>query len=202
MPTRFEDVLICGGNLLEIMSTSASARTASRREIPTRNIDGAAVHREETSRIGLARERPSTSPTAPQARATDQVRFELCYLDMDPNLKCVTLWREPNIWPSSRAGTCSTTPPRTTSRLANQETSYSEDENIMHISYESGELEDPAYPGVVTEYPGLVLKKKTQDLMDTPDEPCRLEIDFDNGAPSLFASTAAWRVTNATGGTL
>ena len=25
----------------------------------------------------------------------DQVRFELCYLGMDPNLKCVTLWREP-----------------------------------------------------------------------------------------------------------
>ena len=70
----------------------------------------------------------------------------------------------------------------------------------MHISYESGELEDPAYPGVVTEYPGLVLKKKTQDLMDTPDEPCRLEIDFDNGAPiAVREHDASGAVTNATG---
>ena len=28
-------------------------------------------------------------------KGNDQVRFELCYLGMDPNLKCVTLWREP-----------------------------------------------------------------------------------------------------------
>eukprot|EP01050_Picozoa_sp_SAG11_P051398 SAG11_NODE_29193_length_313_cov_1.336449_1_plen_60_part_10 len=31
--------------------------------------------------------------------------------------------------------------------------SFSTDENIMHISYESGVLEDPAYPGHHAEYP-------------------------------------------------
>lgn len=30
---------------------------------------------------------------------------------------------------------------------ATKKHSYSEDENLMHISYESGELEDPAFPG-------------------------------------------------------
>ena len=30
---------------------------------------------------------------------------------------------------------------------ATKKHSYSEDENLLHISYESGELEDPAYPG-------------------------------------------------------
>ena len=92
----------------------------------------------------------------------------------------------------------------------------------MHISYESGELEDPAYPGnnvecVVREllallrlwcfksspsalgrfcdlsevhvvldnrrYPGMVLKKKTVDIMDAPDQPANLTIHFESGTP-------------------
>jgi len=66
---------------------------------------------------------------------------------------------------------------------ATKKHSYSEDENIFHISYESGELEDPAFPGHAAEYPGLVLKKKTVDIMDTPDVPARLTIDLERGEP-------------------
>lgn len=68
---------------------------------------------------------------------------------------------------------------------ATKKHSYSEDENMYHISYESGELEDPAYPGHHTEggYPGLVLKKKSVSLLDAPDVPARLTIDFEQGNP-------------------
>ena len=135
-------------------------------------------------------------------KGNDQVRFELCYLGMDPNLKCVTLWREPEYLAKfeGRQDLLDYASSHNIPVSQTKKHSYSEDENIMHISYESGDLEDPAYPGVVTEYPGLVLKKKTQDLMDTPDEPCRLEIDFDNGAPiAVREHDASGAVTNATG---
>ncbi len=32
-------------------------------------------------------------------------------------------------------------------------------------------------------YPGLVLKKKTVDILDTPDTPCDLTIEFAKGEP-------------------
>ena len=63
----------------------------------------------------------------------------------------------------------------------------------MHISYESGELEDPAFPGHAREYPSEMWKKTTP-LADTPDTPANLTIDFERGAPV--------RVTNADDGTV
>jgi len=69
----------------------------------------------------------------------------------------------------------------------------SEDENCMHISYESGELEDPAFPGHTQEYPAEMWKKTTP-LEDTPDTPCNLTIDFVKGNPV--------KVTNVDDGTV
>ena len=135
-------------------------------------------------------------------KGNDQVRFELCYLGMDPNLQCVTLWRESEYLAKfeGRQDLLDYAASHNIPVSQTKKHSYSEDENIMHISYESGELEDPAYPGVVTEYPGLVLKKKTADLLDTPDEPCRLEIDFEKGNPiAVREHDAKGNVTNTTG---
>mmetsp|Transcript_25181 Transcript_25181/g.77621 ORF Transcript_25181/g.77621 Transcript_25181/m.77621 type:complete len:463 (-) Transcript_25181:54-1442(-) len=135
-------------------------------------------------------------------KGNDQVRFELCYLGMDPNLKCVTLWREPEYLAKfeGRQDLLDYAALRGIPVSQTKKHSYSEDENIMHISYESGELEDPAFPGVATEYPGLVLKKKTVDLLDAPDEPARLELDFEKGAPvALREHDASGNVTATTG---
>jgi argininosuccinate synthase len=118
-------------------------------------------------------------------KGNDQVRFELTYLGMDPTLKCVTLWRDPtyfNKFPGRQAlldyAAAHNIPVSQTKKH-----SYSEDENCMHISYESGELEDPAFPGAKHEYPGKVLKKKTKDLLDTPDKPALLTVAFEKGIP-------------------
>jgi len=118
-------------------------------------------------------------------KGNDQVRFELCYLGMDPTLECVTLWREREYLEryQGRQDLLDYAAKLGIPVSATKKHSYSEDENIMHISYESGELEDPAYPGIHNEYPGLVMKKKTRDIMDTPDEPLGMEIDFEEGAP-------------------
>lgn len=118
-------------------------------------------------------------------KGNDQVRFELCYLGMDPKLQCVTLWREPEYLAKfeGRQDLLDYAEQRGIPVTATKKHSYSEDENIMHISYESGELEDPAFPGVSSgnEYPGLVLKKKTVDIDDAPNVPLGLEIDFEKG---------------------
>jgi len=118
-------------------------------------------------------------------KGNDQVRFEMCYLGMDPKLECVTLWREPDY--------CAKFPGRgelleyATSHgihvTATKKHSYSEDENMMHISYESGELEDPAFPGHTDEYPGLVMQKKTVNIEDCPDVPANITIGFEKGTP-------------------
>ncbi|KAJ8612438.1 hypothetical protein CTAYLR_006593 [Chrysophaeum taylorii] len=118
-------------------------------------------------------------------KGNDQVRFELCYLGMDPSLECVTLWRDPEYLAKfeGRQDLIEYATRHGIPVSATKKHSYSEDENIMHVSYESGELEDPSFPGEKGEYPGKVLKKLTRDLVDTPDEPCRLEIDFASGKP-------------------
>ena len=118
-------------------------------------------------------------------KGNDQVRFELCYLGMDPELECVTLWRDPS-YCQQFEGRTDLIDYATKHGIKIGQTkkhSYSEDENSLHISYESGELEDPAFPGHAEEYPGLVLKKKTVDIMDTPDTPVDLTIDFHKGIP-------------------
>ena len=47
----------------------------------------------------------------------------------------------------------------------------------MHISYESGELEDPNCP------PQDKMFKKTANIVDCPDTPANLSIDFEKGIP-------------------
>jgi argininosuccinate synthase len=119
-------------------------------------------------------------------KGNDQVRFELCYYSIDPQVECVTLWRDP-VYLDKFKGRLDLIDYATKMNIpvgATKKHSYSEDENLMHISYESGELEDPAYPGNGEEYPGLVLKKKTRDINDCPDTPARLTIDFERGDPT------------------
>ncbi|GBG23804.1 Argininosuccinate synthase [Hondaea fermentalgiana] len=118
-------------------------------------------------------------------KGNDQVRFELCYLGMDPNLKCVTLWRDPTYCDKfqGRQDLIDYASQFNIPISQTKKHSYSEDENMLHISYESGELEDPAFPGT-EDYPGMVLKKKSREIMDTPDQPVDLTISFESGIPS------------------
>lgn len=118
-------------------------------------------------------------------KGNDQVRFELCYLGMDPTLKPITPWREPEYFErfEGRQDLIKYATLHNIPVGATKEHSYSEDENLLHISYESGELEDPAFPGHNVDYPGLVLRKKSVDIMDAPDKPCNLTIGFAKGEP-------------------
>jgi argininosuccinate synthase len=123
-------------------------------------------------------------------KGNDQVRFEVCYLGMEPNIQCVTLWRDPEYLSifEGRQDLLDYAEKQGIPVSATKKASYSEDENIMHISYESGELEDPACP------PQDGMFKKTANIADCPDTPANLSIDFEQGVPV--------KVTNLDDGTV
>jgi len=114
---------------------------------------------------------------------------------MDPTLTCVTMWRDPEYLETfqGRLDLIDYAEREGIPVSATKKVSFSEDENCMHISYESGELEDPAFPGHTHEYPAEMWKKTTP-LEDTPDTPCNLTIDFVKGNPV--------KVTNVDDGTV
>eukprot|EP00514_Thraustochytrium_sp_LLF1b_P000961 CAMPEP_0184521838 /NCGR_PEP_ID=MMETSP0198_2-20121128/7926_1 /TAXON_ID=1112570 /ORGANISM="Thraustochytrium sp., Strain LLF1b" /LENGTH=444 /DNA_ID=CAMNT_0026912553 /DNA_START=191 /DNA_END=1525 /DNA_ORIENTATION=- len=119
-------------------------------------------------------------------KGNDQVRFELCYLGMNPHLNCVTLWREPEYCEKfqGRQDLIDYASQFNIPVSQTKTESYSTDENTMHISFESGELEDPAFPGAKNQYPGSVLTRTIRDVMDAPDTPVTLTVNFDKGMPT------------------
>jgi len=74
-------------------------------------------------------------------KGNDQVRFELCYLGMDPTLNCVSLWRDRDYLSKfeGRQDLIDYANANGIPVSATKKHSYSEDENMFHISYESGD---------------------------------------------------------------
>ncbi|XP_015266977.1 PREDICTED: argininosuccinate synthase [Gekko japonicus] len=112
-------------------------------------------------------------------KGNDQIRFELTYYALCPQIKVIAPWRLPEFYSRFRgrsdlmeyAKKHSIPIPVTPSNP------WSMDENLMHISYEAGILENPknqAPPGLYT---------KTTDPATAPDTPDILEIEFKKGVP-------------------
>lgn len=74
-------------------------------------------------------------------KGNDQVRFELTYYALQPNIKVVAPWRH---WEfKGRADLIAYCAEHGINVTATAEKPYSMDRNLMHISYEGGILEDP-----------------------------------------------------------
>lgn len=74
-------------------------------------------------------------------KGNDQVRFELTYYALQPNIKVIAPWRE---WEyKGRADLMAYAKDHGIPVTATAEKPYSTDANLMHISYEGGILEDP-----------------------------------------------------------
>ena len=80
-------------------------------------------------------------------KGNDQVRFELSYYALNPNILCISPWREPEFISEfkGRADLINYAQQWDIPIKASKANSYSEDENLLHISHEAGVLEDPAY---------------------------------------------------------
>jgi argininosuccinate synthase len=108
-------------------------------------------------------------------KGNDQVRFELTYMALNPRLKIIAPWR---IWDlNSRSKLISYAREHDIPIPVTREKPYSSDENLLHISFEGGILEDP------WNEPDSAMYKMTQAPETAPDIPTYLEIDFAQGNP-------------------
>ncbi|MBV5307168.1 MAG: argininosuccinate synthase [Desulfobulbaceae bacterium] len=108
-------------------------------------------------------------------KGNDQVRFELAYLGIDPSLTIIAPWR---IWDlNSRKKLVEYAKEHNIPVPVTKEKPYSSDENLLHISFEGGILEDP------WNEPDPSMFKLTVSPEMAPDIPTYLEIEFVQGDP-------------------
>ena len=112
-------------------------------------------------------------------KGNDQVRFELAYAALAPDLEVVSPWKEREFLErfKGRPDLLAYAAEHGIPIEATAEKPYSSDENLMHRSYESGMLEDPMAA------PPDDLFKLTRSPRRSPDEPARLEIHFKDALP-------------------
>ncbi len=108
-------------------------------------------------------------------KGNDQVRFELGYIGLAPQLKIIAPWRTWSL--NSRQKLVAFAKEHNIPVPVTKKNPYSCDENLLHISYEGGILEDP------WNEPDEDMFKSTVSPEKAPDVVTYLEIDFENGNP-------------------
>jgi len=108
-------------------------------------------------------------------KGNDQVRFELTYYALEPDIKVISPWRE---WEfKGRSDLIAYAHENKIPVTATLEKPYSTDRNLMHISYEGGILEDPW-----AEAPESIFQL-TKSLEAARAQAEYVEISFDKGEP-------------------
>jgi argininosuccinate synthase len=108
-------------------------------------------------------------------KGNDQVRFELTYYALKPDIQVIAPWRE---WPfDSRQSLIEYAGKHKIPVTATKEKSYSIDQNLFHISYEGGILEDPWQEPPSDMYTMAVPPEKA------PDKPEYVTIAYEKGNP-------------------
>ncbi|MBW1686442.1 MAG: argininosuccinate synthase [Deltaproteobacteria bacterium] len=108
-------------------------------------------------------------------KGNDQVRFEVTFRRLAPELAVVAPWREWDL--RSRSDCIAYCEKYGIPITATLEKPYSIDRNLMHTSYEGGVLEDP------WRAPDEDMFIVTQSPQRAPDEPVELLIGFEKGTP-------------------
>ncbi len=110
-------------------------------------------------------------------KGNDQVRFELGYYALRPDIKVIAPWREWDLTSRTRLLAYAEERQIPIARDKRGEPPYSTDANLLHISYEGKALEDPWVE------PDEDMFTRTVSPQDAPDKPTYVEIDFDRGDP-------------------
>ncbi len=128
----------------------------------------------EQVRIAMAEGADAVSHGA-TGKGNDQVRFELSYMALNPKLTIIAPWR---IWDlNSRAKLVAFAQEHNIPVPVTKKNPYSSDENLLHISFEGGILEDP------WNEPDEDMFKLTVSPEKAPDTPTYIEIEFEQGTP-------------------
>jgi argininosuccinate synthase len=110
-------------------------------------------------------------------KGNDQVRFELTYYALEPEIKVIAPWRE---WELNSRTVLLDYAEKHQIPIAKGKTGeppYSTDANLLHISYEGRALEDPWVQPDESMFTRTVAPEKA------PDTPTYVEIEFEKGDP-------------------
>ena len=114
-------------------------------------------------------------------KGNDQVRFELAAAALAPELRVIAPWREERFRKQfpGRTEMIAFAKANDIPVAASAEKPYSMDRNLLHISFESGVLEDPWFDASSKEMRGMY--KLSVAPEDAPDEPEHVDLAFENG---------------------
>src|SRR5436190_8655594 len=108
-------------------------------------------------------------------KGNDQVRFELTYAALAPELQVIAPWRE---WEfHGREDLIAYVKAKAIPVQATLEKPYSTDRNLWHCSHDGGSPEDPSKP------PPEHIFVMTRDPLEAPELPAVVEIGFEEGTP-------------------
>jgi argininosuccinate synthase len=108
-------------------------------------------------------------------KGNDQVRFELTYQALAPELKVIAPWREWSL--KSREDCIDYAEAHGISVSASRTKIHSRDRNLWHLSHEGGELEDAANAPLPDTW------QWTRSPQEAPDRQEQVKIGFENGIP-------------------
>jgi len=108
-------------------------------------------------------------------KGNDQVRFELAYQAIAPELKVIAPWREWDL--KSREDCLDYAEKRGIPVEASRQKIHSRDRNLWHVSHEGGELEDAGNAPFPSTW------QLTKSPQEAPDREEQVEIGFEEGVP-------------------
>jgi len=110
-------------------------------------------------------------------KGNDQVRFELGYYALNPDIKIIAPWREWDLNSRSKLIEYARKNQIPVPKDKEGEAPYSTDANLLHISYEGKALEDPWVE------PDESMYTRSVNPADAPDQATVVEIEFSKGDP-------------------
>ena len=110
-------------------------------------------------------------------KGNDQVRFELGYYALNPDIRVIAPWREWSLNSRSALVDYAESNQIPVPRDKRGEPPYSTDANLLHVSYEGKSLEDPWVP------PDEDMFTRSVGPESAPEQPTWIEIGFEHGDP-------------------
>src|ERR1700730_16506138 len=110
-------------------------------------------------------------------KGNDQVRFELCYYALAPDIKVIAPWREWDLTSRTRLLDYAEQHQIPIAKDKRGEAPFSVDANLLHVSAEGKALEDPGVE------PEEFVFSRTVAPEAAPDQPQYVEITFEGGDP-------------------
>jgi argininosuccinate synthase len=108
-------------------------------------------------------------------KGNDQVRFELSYYALEPDIRVIAPWREWDLGSRARLLDFAAQHQIPIARDKRGEAPYSVDANLLHVSTEGKALEDPWAE------PEAHIYQRTTAPEDAPDTPLYIELGFEHG---------------------